>query len=157
SMGYSFQVVGPTTGINIPLLVYAGGNLNQVSGGDWAGSGATAELTVSSPLTTLLDAQACINFLCGFNPPPPSFSLTATPITVKSGAINDVVLSLDLFATANVGGITPSQVKIDGSVDPLIIIDPSFSLASEYQLQFSPGIINSPSAVPSPIAGAGLP
>jgi hypothetical protein len=75
--------------------------------------------------------------------------------TVTAGLAYGVYLFAEAFTTDSFGTETASS-----TIDPRIGFDPNFADAPQFQLQFSQGILPadfSPSAVPAPIAGAGLP
>jgi hypothetical protein len=56
-----------------------------------------------------------------------------------------------LFVIAAAEGFdSPESSSASAQVDPYIFIDPSFADASQYSIEVSPGIGNSPPALPEP-------
>jgi hypothetical protein len=141
---YYFEVVGPS-GIQVPLIVnssaaVSASNATGLSFYDQAGLAIADEYgALELNLTACLGA---VNYTCAF---PSSFSV-AESVSQLSDTMGYVSMSLEMGVSSDsTGGGT-----ISGYIDPLITIDPTFSLANEFTLVFSPGIGNSPAAVPEP-------
>jgi hypothetical protein len=146
---YYFRVVGPAN-VDVPLTVAAAATLSL-----GVATPNVAELYVGKASGPLLTENACYGAIpinCTGDTFRSGFSVTA-PITVESDQIGDnVQLSLSVNANTIVSGAS-SDIQ-SGYIDPVITIDPSFSLASEFQLVFSPDVGNSPNGVPEPTAVA---
>ena len=142
---YYFEVVGPAN-VEVPLTVSAAAALSL-----GVATPNVAQLYVGNASGPLLTENACYGAIainCAGASFQSGFSVTA-PITVESNQIGDnVQLSLSVNANTLFSGAS-SDIQ-SGYIDPVITIDPSFSLASEFQLVFSPGVGNSPSSVPEP-------
>lgn len=148
---YYFEAVGPS-GISVPIILTASGGVTP-----GLASANTAELQLIPPSGgAQLLVSACASALpagnfCAANglTEQPSFSIAA-PETITSDAIYSITMDLDISANTLVlpGGGADSQ---SGFIDPVVTIDPSFSLADEFTLVFSPGVGNTPAGtIPEP-------
>jgi hypothetical protein len=147
---YYFEASGPT-GVDVPLILTA--------------SGAVSQSTVSTGNQAILVAdiyggpqiyyiEACTNsFAVSCDGYLSSFSVEAA-LTVASDTTVSIALTLAVAANTGVGGrLTDSQY---GYIDPIITIDPTFALANEFTLEFSPGVGNLEAGVPEPSTSAML-
>jgi len=143
-------VVSP--GLQVPMVVSVSGGVTQALSGV-----NSAQVFFALPGTQVI-ASACgiapSNFnTCAGNGLANQTSFSADiPTSLMVSTIYSI--GMNLFVNANtVFGSADSQ---SGFIDPTIsFANPSD--ASLYQLVFSPGVGNEAAAVPSPIAGAGLP
>lgn len=150
---YYFEATGPS-GVSVPIILTASGGVTTP-----LASANTAELQLIPPTGGVqLLVSACApapppgNF-CAANglTPQPSFSVAA-PETITSNAVYSITMDLQIDANTFVipGGGADSQ---SGFIDPVVTIDPSFPLAGEFTLEFSPGVGNTPGApIPEPAA-----
>jgi hypothetical protein len=147
-VNYQFMIAGPT-GVHVPIFAIANGDASIVSSGDITDAAAISDVTINGTLIgrtcAALGSFACTNI--PFNNP--------TPMTLTS----DTLITIHLSASAQCGTgdrtITPGLSEICTALaesDPFIYIDPTFALANQFTLDFSPGIGNSPAATPLPAA-----
>jgi hypothetical protein len=150
---YWFAVVGPSD-VVVPVIVTAS---SFVSMPQTVGINSSALILVGNEGSQIL-GETCLSPAAPNNcveGEQQSFSI-ATPLSLQSNAVYSIQLSLhidvtDFNTSSFVGG------TVSGYIDPVLTIDPTFALANEFHLEFSPGVGNSAVAVPGPIAGAGLP
>jgi hypothetical protein len=145
---YWFQVVGPTVGERVPILMDAS-LVTQAT----AESKALARLIVNTTSGTFEGFQACTDDTCDGT----SFSETIS-LSVLSGSTQD---SLTLYAEAQARLNQFAHEQAVATADPYIYIDPTFPNAHLYSVVVSPGIGNAPPPpIPEPAAfylmGAGL-
>jgi hypothetical protein len=154
SMGYSVLVPG-TPDMNFDLLVTASGSVTHGGTGAGGGSlyGASAArfaITVVGTNALIVARDVCVGYTSSPIPPgapcnsqagADTFALDAFRFTVKGNTELRVGLSTIAAATDN--------GTASAAVDPFIQIAPDSPYAGEYTLQFSPGITQSPQAVPN--------
>ncbi len=143
---YRFQVVGPTVGELVPILMDA----SLVTQATFE-SVALAKLIVNTTSGTFQGFQACTDDRCDAD----SFSETIS-LNVLSGSTQD---SITLYAEAQARRNTFANETASATADPYIYVDPSFANAHLYSIVVSPGVGNAP-PVPEPgmawLLGAGL-
>jgi hypothetical protein len=88
-------------------------------------------------------SNAVIGFISGVSNSTVGF---ATDLLV----VSDVVYRVDLTAGIEVDPFIDGQTNGYASIDPIISISSTFPDVSEFQLELSPGIGNSPASVPEP-------
>jgi hypothetical protein len=144
-VSFYFEVSGPPNQ-TVPILV----TLAAATATDGT-PGMLAEATITS--------QAVVFDLCssgGFTSRCNNGNLSNQSVseTLHGSASANFVTNMVLNAEVD---CSPCTVAGSGSafIDPLIEIDPSFSLASEYTLVVGPGVDLSP--VPAPVIGRSLP
>jgi hypothetical protein len=144
--------VSSTPNVNRPFdQSFARNYLEVIACG--SGSGGGCQNTPDAfALSSLAFAVSSTDVIAGIPVSSGDFDQT---FTVTAGLAYGVYLFAEAFTTDSFGTETASS-----TVDPRIGFDPNFADAPQFQLQFSQGILPadfSPSAVPAPIAGAGLP
>jgi hypothetical protein len=132
----------------VPVIITASAELTPP--GPSAGFANAARLYFG-PIGSTLIAQACAPALTGCAGPPLSVSQEEILTTTTLYTIG---MTLGVGASTFFNGLTMDTAS--GSIDPIISFENAAD-ASQFQLVFSPGVGNSPAAVPGPIAGAGLP
>jgi hypothetical protein len=149
-MLYNFEVqtqVGAPN-VQVPLIITASGGVTTAH--NQAGQN-YASIFFGTPSGDQVLAQACSepaggNTCTGLSS---SFSIAA-PVTVTSDSLYNIQMSLQI--QTNTYPYVGQSDSGSGFVDPIITIDPTFALASDFQLVFSPGVGNSPNATPLPAA-----
>jgi hypothetical protein len=142
SIRYYFQATGgnPFATVSVPLIITASGAVSQsdyVNHADLVLSTTNGSQYIASACSTPGDASLCAPF-----PVAPSFSIV-DKVSVDSDTINSLLLE----TFVRVG----NTASASGIIDPTVIIDPTFELASQYHIEFSPGISNgAAAAVPVP-------
>jgi hypothetical protein len=135
---YNFVLSGPTG--SVPLFVGASGQTSANGGEDFFQVSGPGNVDIVSPS----QGSWSINDLYNLQP----------------GEIYTVEMLVASEAAAVSGDSCPGQCIAEGgsTIDPMFYIDPSFSLASEYSLTFSPGInAGSLSTTPATPVPAALP
>jgi hypothetical protein len=144
---YFFAAVGPD-GVQVPVILSSNAAVSPANS-----SANNAEVLLGLFGGNVVDIFACqspqpaVNCFGGLNRP--SFSFAAREF-VPSNRSNSLDSSVFVVADTLVTGGGANLAF--GSIDSIVTIDPTFSRANEFHLEFSPGV-----AVPGPIAGAGLP
>jgi hypothetical protein len=151
---YYFEILG-ASGVNVPIKIATAGGVStpRTSGltNDaflYLGPSLLASACQDGPNTT-----GCSTLQLASQQ---SFDLTATE-TLTSDTVYSLTMSMVISAYGGSGAnplLGPDLQS--GLIDPMVTIDPSFSNASNFSLQFSPSITND-APVPGPIVGAGFP
>jgi hypothetical protein len=148
---YFFTVVpiGTSSDTTVPVIISASGGVTKSFAAN------IAELQFSSP-TAVSDLALICNGASGpclGHTLASSFSIATEELLT----VGTEFYSLTLNVGINSGGSDAPAQSQNGFIDPTIIIDPTFADASQFEILFSPGVGNTPAAVPGPIAGAGFP
>jgi hypothetical protein len=144
---YSFEVLG-TSGVQVPVIITASAELTPPAPGEGF---ANAARLYFGPIGSTLIGQACAPTVSACSGPPLSVSQEEI---LTSNTVYTIGMTLGIGASTFFSGAAADAAS--GSIDPIISFE-NLSDASQFQLVFSPGVGNSPAAVPVPIAGAGLP
>jgi len=151
-LGYYLRVNGPA-GTEVPMWVTASGRITYSS----SNANLSGELKILRQFfEPMVDEKLCHHSLSCGTTPNDSFQLTQKPFTFVAGALYYVSMVAQATAMTNGGGSGYATVFLD----PYFEIDPNFTKASDYTLQFSAGIVQNP--VPEPatvamwLAGLGL-
>jgi hypothetical protein len=160
---YYLEVLGPSGG-NVPLLVTANGVIEQFGTG---GNTTTGYVPIGAAQTygsfTFGPAGfgysfVSIDFGLTYGEKPWSRYVPTSMSISKDYTVPDNQV-LEVYMTASASASLPGDIG-EITVDPVIIIDPSFPGASEYSLVMSSGIYPSSSTVPEPctllLLGAGV-
>jgi len=137
---YFFSVVGPTN-VSIPIIVFASAEVSQPIR---AGSSNTVQLFLGTPQSVPLIASACNAgagspaTVCGGLSASPSFSIASHHVVTSNELDN---IQATIFVSANTLFGAPEDHQ-SGFLDPVIMIDPDFSRANEFQIIFSSGVGN---------------
>jgi hypothetical protein len=142
---YEFEVVGPA-GTQVPVDVSASGSATS-SG---SGNGGSLLFIYENPA-----GQFTYEFgACSDSHDPSGCSESGFPsssFNVTQELLVTVGDPVELFLVASGGSYdNPSLSTFSSEIDPYIYIDPSFANASQYSVEVSPGIGNSPPPVPEP-------
>jgi hypothetical protein len=145
---YFFAAVGPD-GVQVPVIISSNAAVSPANS-----SANNAEVLFAAfgggvilDIFACQSPQAAVNCFGGLNRP--SFSFAAREFVPSNGSN---VLDSNVFVVADTLVTGGGADLAFGSIDSIVTIDPTFSRANEFHLEFSPGV-----AVPGPIAGAGLP
>jgi hypothetical protein len=133
---YWFQVVGPTVGELVPILMETS-LVTQAT----AESKALARLIVNTTSGTFEGFEACTDDSCDAA----SFSETIS-LSVLSGSTQD---SVTLYAEAQARLNRFANEEAIATADPYFYVDPAFPDAHLYSIVVSPGVGNTP-PVPQP-------
>jgi hypothetical protein len=160
---YYLEVLGPPGG-NVPLLVTANSVIEQfgTGGNTTTGYVPTGMATTYGSFTFGMRGLGYNFVSIGFgltygeqpyNPWTPTSLSISQDYTVPDNQV------LEVYMTASAGAMLPGDIG-EITVDPVIIIDPSFPDASEYSLVMSSGIYPGAGTVPEPssilLLGGGL-
>ena len=153
TLGYYVRVAGPVGG-QVPVWITASGFLTYSSSN--ANLNGSLKIVRQNFNTPLVEENICHHSLFCGTTDNDSFALKQKPFTFVAGALYYVSMVAQATAMTNGGGNGYATVFLD----PYFEIDPNFAKASDYTLQFSPGIVQQP--VPEPgtvalwLAGLGL-
>jgi len=137
---YYFDIVGPAATVPIPVIVNASGRV----GGTSTGKGGFFDSLQS---TLQVDGPGvAIAATTPGAPAPGSFNINQS-YGFQPNSLYAVTMIAEGAATVNLLGGTAS---FDALVDPTFSIDPNFSNANLYSIEFSAGVGNSVSPVPLP-------
>jgi hypothetical protein len=147
---YSFEISGPAG--NVPTIISATGSASTEAGGSAVG-GAIAILEIYSTSGILFSDTACSGegeYACaageiGTIALDQDFSLVANQYYNVYMSIAADGFASQLYSVAS------SQASGAASLDPYILIDPTFADAGDYSLYVTPGIGNA-TATPEPAA-----
>jgi hypothetical protein len=150
SMSYDFAVTGPagTDGTVVPVEFSSAGRVDAILAGQSALGEAEAQVTVSGPGVSY-SGSTCV----GSNGPCSGLGVNNTVLlSVTSGQIYNITMDAVAEGEATAYGLVDGAINITASVDPYVSIDPNFALASQFSVEVSNGIGNSPmtAAVPEP-------
>jgi hypothetical protein len=162
-MNYQFQVLGPP-GMIVPLFVFTSAGTSAGGGGGTnycLNQELQFEASASAGLILTTDTGQVLNFLSGYTAavtPGPNCQYSSGPITtfpagtapfpggdVPVDVTSDQPESLQLYASSSASidvGIGLGDAFASAGVDPYVQIDPTFPLANEFSLEFSPFIAN---------------
>jgi hypothetical protein len=152
ALTYFMSVNGTGNGI-VPVDVSSYGNVSMSgvsAGGLFSQAGAVFEVSGSNPSNLPLVSQDLTLNDPGYMQPNPggaSNYSVAQLLYLQVGTVYSIYMSVDV--AAEIGGAAANQV-LTAFVDPVFTIDPGFTGANGFSLQFSDGIGNSPSTTPLP-------
>jgi PEP-CTERM motif len=143
---YYFEAVGPTD-VDVPLILTASAWVSQstVSTGNRASVAVytdTGQEIFSDEACTNAFAVSCDGFTSSFS--------VAAPLTLGSNTAGFIALDLGVVASTVSSGNVDATDYQSGYIDPIVTIDPTFALANEFTLEFSPGVGDLASGVPEP-------
>jgi hypothetical protein len=147
----------PPPGLQVPVLVNAQGRVSCDSSGPRSLSSVTAFFFLSASTFSNIFPAQCDTVGTIETASYSTGSLTSlfpveTPVSVE------LVVNTS-FGTSYVNPLFAGESLLSGTADPIFQIDPSFPLANDFELEFSPNLVSAP-AVPEPstltLLGAGL-
>ncbi len=154
SLGYTFQIVGPTS-VVVPLVISGRMGLGFTGTPAAGANGAVkAWATDNYPYNSHIVSQDSVSTICGPTTDPAACNVAfALHINLLSGTPTQVgqIGTIDLEAQADFYGTYFTATAAYASVDPLVSIDPTFLAANPgFSLIFAPGVVNMAAPVPEP-------
>jgi len=134
---YAFQVIGPASSSPIPVLMTARGDIALAGDHGLA----YAHFTVGSFGDLLFERRQC----AGFQATGPDGKPCDTPTDFYAWQADQAQLFVDVAQTYLVGmnvlALAGNFTNAIATIDPVFEIDPQFAGADQYQIVFSPGIV----------------